>query len=112
MKNLLLYCCITLATLSTEVQSAAVADSAVISPLSPLDLSAMPLVSRSLAEFSADSSESVEAIASAAESHASYKYGEDPSGIGWLFTSLSEPFYLSLLGAFLLLLGTIRRRDH
>ena len=107
MKKLLLYCCITLVTLSVEVRPAPVGDSAVISPLSPLDLSAMPLVSRSLAEFSADSSESVEVIA-AAESQ-TFKDGH---GFEWLFSSFSEPFYLSLLGAFLLLLGTIRRRDH
>ncbi len=107
MKKLLLYCCITLVTLSVEVQSAPVGDSAVISPLSPLDLSAMPLVSRSLAEFSAESSESVEVIPDT-EAQA-FKGGH---GFEWLFSSLSEPFYLSLLGAFLLLLGTIRRRDH
>ena len=109
MKKLLLYCSIALVTVPAQITSATVVDRAIM----PLDLSAMPLVSRSLAEFNAESSGSVEAEAAAVEHHSSsFSYQKDSSNAGWLFTSLSEPFYLSLLGAVLLLLGTIKRRNH
>lgn len=88
----------------------AVSDSTA-SPMSSLDLSAIPLVSRSLSEFRSENSPSKE-TAAASDRHAAYNYREEGEGANWFFASLIEPFYLSLLGAGLLVLGTITWRGN
>jgi hypothetical protein len=109
MKKPLLYCFITLIAASVLAQPALAADGVVAPQLSAIDLSAMPLVSRSLSEFSSEAG-SPEVDPVAEEQSSTYSYRRRGEGPGWLFASLIEPFYLSMLGAVLLILGTVTGR--
>lgn len=105
MKKPMMYCFITLMIASGLAWPTSAADGVITSQMPTMNLSAMPLVSKSLAEFSRDSSV---VDSGTAQDHAGYTGKRE--GPGWVFASLIEPFYLSLLGAALLVFGTVRGR--
>lgn len=105
MKKPLLYCFITVMITSGLAWPTAAADGVVTHQMSTMNLSAMPLVSKSLAEFSRDSS-----ATEPGQNSNPIGYDSKREGPGWVFTSLMEPFYLSLFGAALLIFGTVRGR--
>lgn len=107
MKKPLLICFVAMLAISSLAWPAVAADGVIAPQLSTVDLSAMPLMSRSLAELDSDG---LASEASAVTQDADYRHKSNSPG--WLFASLVEPFYLTMLGAALLVLGTIRgRRD-
>lgn len=108
MKKSLLLIIVAALTLVGLAGPAAAADGVIAPQLSAVDLSAMPLISRSLSELDSDGLAS-DAPGIGGGSSDYVAKGSSPS---WLFASLVEPFYLTMLGAALLVLGTIRgRRD-
>lgn len=108
MKKLLLYCFAAVIALSGLAWRATAADRALAPQVAAVNLSAMPLMSRSLSELAADKTASPTVVKG---SH-SFNYRSESEGPGWLFASIAEPFYLSLLGAILLILGTVSGSAH
>lgn len=89
MNKLLIYCFTAISSVTVLVSPVVAADDSVMPQLHSMDLSAMPLVSRSLSSF-----KSPESIADPATTSNSYQPKRASSGTGaaWLFASLAEPF--------------------
>lgn len=110
MKKLLIYCVTVIGATITMAGPAFAEDEPVMAQIHSMNLSAMPLVSRSLSELNSATSLVANQTAMPGEYSAKRTSRTDAD---WLFSSLAEPFYLSLLGAGLLILGTVKgRRSH
>ncbi len=110
MKDSLIYFILMLLAIPVFAAPAQASQGSAITSQVAFNLNALPLVTRSLAEFRSEAS-AVDEAATAKEVHGAYIYRHKSENAEWLMTSLLEPFYLSLLGAGLLLLGTVRWRD-